>query len=223
MMPSQKLGVDSPHSATTLARVVPRACRACTAETMPAGMPIASAMTIAMHASSSVTGSFSRISVEHRLLHAQRLAEVAVQHAARASTRSARAAARRGAASRAGTRRRSGRGPRRRAPRAGSPGSSCCSPKISIETNSSVGTIVRDAADEEGDIAIERYAQSARGRIEGASPRLRRGAYRTASAQLNFRPCTRTSPSGIGAQARRACSCTPTASGGDRGRRSAGP
>ena len=39
-------------------------------------------MTIAMHASSSVTGSFSRDQRAHRLLHAQRLAEVAVQHAA---------------------------------------------------------------------------------------------------------------------------------------------
>ena len=40
----------------------PTRCCACTAETMPAGMPIASAMRIAKHASSSVTGSFSRMS-----------------------------------------------------------------------------------------------------------------------------------------------------------------
>ena len=39
-------------------------------------------MTIAIAASSSVTGSFSAISCRHRLLHAQRFAEIAAQHAA---------------------------------------------------------------------------------------------------------------------------------------------
>ena len=56
-MPSQKFGVEMPHSANTLAtwsQAVPRP----TAETMPAGMPIASAMPIASSASSIVTGSF---------------------------------------------------------------------------------------------------------------------------------------------------------------------
>ena len=60
-MPSQKFGVDRPHSANTLAawsHKVPRP----TAETMPAGMPIASAMLKASSASSTVTGSFCAIS-----------------------------------------------------------------------------------------------------------------------------------------------------------------
>jgi hypothetical protein len=52
------------------------------ADTMPAGMPMASAMTIAMSASSIVTGSFSAISAVTGFLHAQRFAEVAVHHAA---------------------------------------------------------------------------------------------------------------------------------------------
>ena len=56
-MPSQKLGVLMPHSAmplATLSHQVPRP----TAAMMPAGMPMASAITIAMAASCSVTGSF---------------------------------------------------------------------------------------------------------------------------------------------------------------------
>jgi hypothetical protein len=58
-MPSQKLGVLMPHSATplaTLSHQVPRP----TAAMMPAGMPMSSAMTIAMPASCNVTGSFCR-------------------------------------------------------------------------------------------------------------------------------------------------------------------
>ena len=56
-MPRQKLGMEMPHIAKTLAaqsHLVPRV----TAETMLAGMPISSAMPKASSASSSVTGSF---------------------------------------------------------------------------------------------------------------------------------------------------------------------
>ena len=57
MMPSQKCGTESPESARRLAAAsttVPLR----TAETMPAGMPIRSAMAIEQTASSMVTGSF---------------------------------------------------------------------------------------------------------------------------------------------------------------------
>ena len=57
MMPSQKCGTESPESARRLAAtstMVPFR----TAETMPAGMPIRSAMAIEQTASSMVTGSF---------------------------------------------------------------------------------------------------------------------------------------------------------------------
>ena len=56
-MPSQKFGVDRPQRANAFApasHTVPRP----TAETIPAGMPIRSAIAIAMTASSIVTGSF---------------------------------------------------------------------------------------------------------------------------------------------------------------------
>ena len=56
-MPSQKFGVDRPQSAKALApksQAVPWR----TADTMPAGMPISSAISIASTASSMVTGSF---------------------------------------------------------------------------------------------------------------------------------------------------------------------
>ena len=59
-MPSQKLGVDKPHSANAFASVsqaVPRH----TAATIPAGIPISSAITNAINASCSVTGSFCAI------------------------------------------------------------------------------------------------------------------------------------------------------------------
>ena len=61
-MPNQKLGVEMPHSAITLATVsqtVPRP----TADTMPAGMPISRAMVMASRASSTVTGNFFSTSV----------------------------------------------------------------------------------------------------------------------------------------------------------------
>jgi hypothetical protein len=56
-MPSQKFGVEMPHSATALAALshqVPRP----TAATMPVGMPISSAITNAIVPSWIVTGSF---------------------------------------------------------------------------------------------------------------------------------------------------------------------
>ena len=58
-MPSQKFGVDSPHSAK---RFTPtsHAVSFFTADITPAGMPMRSAMRIAIVASCSVTGSFSR-------------------------------------------------------------------------------------------------------------------------------------------------------------------
>ena len=62
---------------------------------------------------------------------------------------------------------------------AGSPGSSCCSPKISIDTKTSVGTIVAEAPDEE-----------ARTSRASASARRRRGAPSSG-------PVTRSSPSGM--------------------------
>ena len=99
-------------------------------------------MTIAMHASSSVTGSFSSDQLAHRLLHAQRLAEVAVQHAAdpvqvahRQRLVEMQLLAQVRDHGRVALLAGEDRSP-------GSPGSSCCSPKISIETKISVGTIV---------------------------------------------------------------------------------
>ena len=49
-MPSQKFGVEMPHSAKPLASVSHQPPRP-TAETMPAGMPMSSAMVIAIAAS----------------------------------------------------------------------------------------------------------------------------------------------------------------------------
>ncbi len=60
-MPSQKFGTDRPQSATPLASPsiqVPGR----TAERIPIGTPMTRATSIARQASSSVTGSFSRIS-----------------------------------------------------------------------------------------------------------------------------------------------------------------
>ena len=56
-MPSQKFGVEMPHSANAFAALSHQLPRA-NAETMPAGMPIASAISIASAASSIVTRSF---------------------------------------------------------------------------------------------------------------------------------------------------------------------
>ena len=77
-MPSQKFGVDSPHSANRFAPTS-HAVSFFTAEITPAGMPIRSAMRNAIEASCSVTGSFSSDEVGDRPLDPHRLAEVAGQ------------------------------------------------------------------------------------------------------------------------------------------------
>ena len=81
MIPSQKWGTESPESATRLAVAsitVPRR----EAEITPAGMPIASAMSIEPMASSTVTGSLAGEQLGHRDPVAQRLAEIAAQQLA---------------------------------------------------------------------------------------------------------------------------------------------
>ena len=80
-MPSQKFGVDRPQSANALAptsHAVPRP----TAETMPAGMPIRSAIAIASTRELDRHRQLLDDEVEHRLLRPHRFAEVAAQHAA---------------------------------------------------------------------------------------------------------------------------------------------
>ena len=188
MMPSQKFGVDRPQSANDVGARSPTPCRASPPTTMPAGMPIDERDRHRQH----------RELDRHRQL-LQRSARAPAAGCAptrrdrraarrRSSTRSAPAAARRGAASRADTRRRSGRAPRRPATIAGSPGSSCCRPKISIDTNTSVGTIVREAAGR---------GRRASTYLSAVSRGLRSGAVSSSSS-----PVTRSSPSGHAAHAR---------------------
>ena len=115
MMPSQKLGVDNPHSAIDVGGVVPRACRCRYAETMPVGNADARARCTIASARARASPAASRRSGESPAFACAAIRRGRRAARRRASSSSAPAAARRGASSRAGTRRPSGRGPRRRA------------------------------------------------------------------------------------------------------------
>ena len=146
-MPSQKFGVERPHSANALAAVshaVPRP----TAATMPAGMPIEQRdrRSPSPRARSSPAASAAPARAPAAACAPIRRGRRAARR--RSSRRSAPAAARRGAASRAGRRSTVGSCSSPARIFAGSPGSSCCRPKISIDTKISVGTIVAEALDE---------------------------------------------------------------------------
>ena len=139
MMPSQKCGTESPESAKKLA-TTSTAVPLRAAETMPAGMPMTSAMSIEQSASSTVTGSFETSSSRTGMRLRSDSPKSPRQHAAEPDARTAPASGRsrwyraRMAATAAG----SCSSPA--SATAASPGSSCCSEKISTETKNSVGT-----------------------------------------------------------------------------------
>ena len=76
MIPSQKLGIETPHRETALARRSQTVLRR-TAEKTPAGMAIPMAMSSEKAASCIVIGSFDRHRLDHRLPRADGLAQVA--------------------------------------------------------------------------------------------------------------------------------------------------
>jgi hypothetical protein len=138
MMPSQKCGTESPDSATRLAATstgVPFFA----AETMPAGMPITSAISIEPSASSTVTGSFAfsrsatgillrndspklpRSTLPIQIPYCTTIGRSRWYFARIAATATGSCSSPASAV-------------------AGSPGRSCCSPKISTDTTKSVGT-----------------------------------------------------------------------------------
>ena len=79
MMPSQKLGIERPDSATMLAPIVDERALLHRRDDARRDADREARRIIAMTASWMVTGSFSRDQVQHRLVGAQRDAEVALQ------------------------------------------------------------------------------------------------------------------------------------------------
>ncbi len=168
---------------------------------MPAGMPIDSAITIAIAASCERDRQLLQDQLEHRLLDAHRLAEVAREHAARSSTGTAPAAARRGdTAARI-----------------------CASTlRVALLAGHDQRRIARQQLLQPED--QHRHEEQRRDDLPpGAGPgswSMAVGGAAPGARSLQLQPCTRTSPSGTCA-ARRASPCGPTASCGGTGRRSA--
>ena len=170
-MPSQKFGVDRPHSANTLAACPtrcrgppPRRCR-------PGCRSRARSSSPSPPAAASPAASAASGRAPAAACAATRRGRPAAHR--RPSRRSAPAAVRPGAASRAGSAMTVGSRSSPASICAGSPGSSCCSPKISIETKISVGTICASRLSRNSSIGGLGVA-----------------------AQFSFRPVTRSRPSG---------------------------
>ena len=141
-MPSQKFGVEMPHSANDVGGVVPGGAAPDRGDDARRDADRRARSRIASSASSSVTGSFCSDELEHRLLVAHRLAEVAAQHAADPVGIAHRQRLVEVQLRRADRRRRSGPAPRRRGSSPGRRAAAAAARRSASTRSTSVGTMV---------------------------------------------------------------------------------